>query len=287
MWPVASRLLPPNHREVIERGSYRIIADLEDQLNRMLLFFGARYEGVWEPGTMALLKELARGARTVVTAGSHIGFVNLEILSALRPEGMIFTFEPASGLFARTVENIALNGAEDRIRAFRAAISDASGEGELFVSNLRTSLIAYTADHSSRAVREKVPLKTLDGWKSEQGIGSLDLLVLDIEGYELRALRGAEGILRDDRPALCLEVARKITNEEDAGALFAFLAERGYGAWAIDDDYSISRLRKGRPGLPRLVNARELAPAGGYYNVLAAPKGHAAMDIVETLCQAR
>lgn len=269
MWPITTRLLGRDYKGVVDRGEYRIFVDLEDQLNRLLLFYGNKYLRIWEPQTIKLLKILISGRKTVLTAGSHIGFVNLELLKSLHPAGIIHTFEPASHLFERTKENISLNGLGERICVHNTALGDSAGEAELFVSNLRTSLIAYTPDHLNKTKKEVVRVVALDEWVDENLKESIDLLVLDVEGYELPVLKGGVNILERDRPLICFEVAIKIDGGAEANKLYAFLQDRGYELYAIEDDYALENIQDGQD---RPVNLKIIADhqvRGGYFNVIA------------------
>jgi FkbM family methyltransferase len=46
---------------------------------------------------------------------------------------------------------------------------------------------------------EIVSIRTLDDYADEAGLGSIDLLKLDVEGHELAVLHGASGLLQADR----------------------------------------------------------------------------------------
>lgn len=269
MWPLTSRLLPSDYTEVIQRDGYKIYAGLEDHLNRLLLFYGAHQNGVWEPVTMRLLKQVLSGAKIVVTAGSHIGFLNLELLPHISDKGSIYTFEPSRGLFERSKMNIELNGAEDRVSLTHCALGDEVGVGELYVSDLRTSLIPYTQHHLDKAERETVHITTLDTWKDEKKVGKVDLLSLDVEGYELAALRGATRMIHDDRPIICFEIAKKIRGAVDADDAYAFLRERDYEVFAIEDDYALLLTDTLGMNPIRLHVPESFQGTHGYFNCIA------------------
>ena len=51
-----------------------------------------------------------------------------------------------------------------------------------------------------------VPLKTIDGVVAELGFNRLDALLIDVEGFEERALRGAAAALGRFRPMVLVEL---------------------------------------------------------------------------------
>lgn len=63
----------------------------------------------------------------------------------------------------------------------------------------------------------------------------IDLLKIDVEGAELRALRGAQALLDRCRPAVLFECALETTAEADRRALHALFVERDYAVWTASD----------------------------------------------------
>jgi FkbM family methyltransferase len=94
-----------------------------------------------------------------------------------------------------------------------------------------------------RAVaQEIVALTTVDRVVKTLNLDRLDFIKADIEGWELRLLRGAESTLDRFRPRLLLELsgtalARAGDRLADA---FAFLAARGYRAFRFEPRASLA-----------------------------------------------
>jgi len=76
----------------------------------------------------------------------------------------------------------------------------------------------------------KVPAITLDTYLDEKAITRVDLVKMDIEGYELRACMGAEASLRARRiQALYFEYAEKhLIRVSEPGEVIAFLNSAGF-----------------------------------------------------------
>jgi len=74
-----------------------------------------------------------------------------------------------------------------------------------------------------------IPLRTLDGLCDELAFRP-DILKLDVEGYEISVLRGAQRILRQDRPLLFLEIHPQRIRElgGSPAELWTVLVEAGY-----------------------------------------------------------
>lgn len=142
--------------------------------------------------------EHVKQRRHAIDVGAHVGLwsrvmaIDFEHVTA---------FEPMAELrscFSRNVDagNVVLIG---------AAVGAVSG-------SIR---IAMPADNSGNACvtdsGEKVPMSALDGLKVE----ALDFLKIDVEGYELEAIRGAEATVKRCRPVMVVE--QKPNNAERYG----------------------------------------------------------------------
>ena len=85
------------------------------------------------------------------------------------------------------------------------------------------------------SVPVKVPVKRLDAALKEQGVQKVDLLRLDVNGYEPNVLAGASEYLNERRitAVLCaFDEDALQTNGGSRGALYKLLASHGFGSAA-------------------------------------------------------
>jgi FkbM family methyltransferase len=140
-----------------------------------------------------LRKSLFPGA-VVVDAGANIGVYSQFLSRYVGPSGAVHSFEPSSDNFRR------LRAATHdlvNVRANRAAVGDYTGQSKLYVSNdLNVDHRAYVPNGDSRRafLIEMVALD--DYFKPGE---TVNLIKLDVQGYELHALRGAERVLQENR----------------------------------------------------------------------------------------
>ncbi|MEN1682001.1 MAG: FkbM family methyltransferase [Planctomycetota bacterium] len=140
---------------------------------------------------------VGRDARVVFDVGANRG----DTLSAYRglfPEAEIHAFEPTPVL-ARHLED---RFAKDHsVHVVAAAVGDASGTMPLHTTNneLLNSLLSlreeqsYYGSHSTETI--DVPITPLDDYCGQQGITSIDLLKVDVQGAEKMVFDGASGLL--------------------------------------------------------------------------------------------
>lgn len=164
----------------------------------------AYYRGldVFEPCTIALFAALARRARVIVDVGANAGIFAL-VAAHLRPEARILAFEPHPIVAMSLAKNAKLSGAHS-VEVLPIALGAETGYATLFMS-VSDSLTSLDGSRIEDAVEITVPVTTLDLVAKERGVHGVDLVKVDVEGWELAVFQGAAGILARDRPVVIFE----------------------------------------------------------------------------------
>jgi FkbM family methyltransferase len=142
-----------------------------------------------------LLGSAAAGPLVVLDVGANVGLWTLEALDAL-PNATIHSFEPSSAAFAQLTSKAA---SKSRVSMHELALSDADGEATLYAPEPGSVVGSLTEPPESR--RNEFPSEqmartaTLESWSRSAGLGAVDVLKLDVEGHEMRILRGAGRVL--------------------------------------------------------------------------------------------
>jgi len=159
-----------------------------------------------------------------IDAGASDGRIACRILRRF-PSAIAYMFEP-NPAYINPLASCA--GGDSRMRPFHVAISDHSGQAELFVtqSRGRASLLKPNARNRKMSPRgasiEKaitVPTVTLDEWWSDQGEPPIEIIKLDIQAGEVRALSGATRLL--SRSILLVYTEIFLNPMYEGGALFS------------------------------------------------------------------
>lgn len=183
-----------------------------------------------------LLEECRLSPRGVIHVGAHVGDEADEYLRCgIRDQIWI---EPQPEVFAKLRERIGSNAAA---RAFNVACGSSPGQAEMHLLNGnegRSNSLLEPKLHLERFPDFKpagtitVPVVRLDDLLAREGIDprAYPLLVLDVQGFEMHALKGAEAYLSRACQAIVSEVAAAelyaggcLVNELDA-----HLASRGF-----------------------------------------------------------
>jgi len=137
---------------------------------------------------------------TILEAGAHIGRDTVE-MSKLWPKGTIHAFEPLPDLFAKLK---AATRSCPNVLCHDTALSDRSGTLEFNVSggksDASSSILSpkqHLEQHPDVSFERKISVKatTIAEWAHANGVDRVDFLWLDLQGYELFALKAAGDIL--------------------------------------------------------------------------------------------
>lgn len=150
-------------------------------------------------------------------------------------QGKVVAFEPLPTILHVLYKNVSLNNFKN-IQIFEMGLSDAEGYFEIHeIDDAHEGLAtAYPGKRKSKSVH-KIVLRTLDDVIREQAIERVDFIKIDIEGGELKALKGSLETLKRFRPAVMAEInaetyAAAGYTVNDVGSFFQ---ELGYDAYTI------------------------------------------------------
>jgi hypothetical protein len=110
LWPVSKRLFGRYEEVITIKGNLlmRVYGDMEDMVNKILLFTSEYVPLAWEPGTARLVEFLAKECNLAIVAGSHIGYYPL-IIGDTNSGCNVHAFEPNPANRSRCLDNVNLN----------------------------------------------------------------------------------------------------------------------------------------------------------------------------------
>lgn len=163
-----------------------------------------RAEGTFEPRKVAAVQRFVEPGMTFVDAGANMGDYSLIAARAMGDHGLVVAFEPEPWNFGWLERNVALNG-YCSVRCVQMALGDADREGELFIGDGIGRHTMVPLAHHQETIQ--VEVRTLDSVLPELGVERVDLMKVDVEGAELRVLRGAaETLARSDELKLFIDI---------------------------------------------------------------------------------
>ncbi|WP_211325715.1 FkbM family methyltransferase [Roseimicrobium gellanilyticum] len=194
---------------------------------------------VWEPQTTKLLMHLASGARHVVIGGAYVGDQAAPLASLMQSwGGACHAFEPEEASFRFLKRSAEINHLTN-LHCVPAGLWDADAHIALTGSDSLASPTAAEADNA-----DSIAARSLDSYAAEKGLDEVGLIMLDTEGGEFAALRGAESFLTQPEgkaPHLVFEVHRHHVDWSaglESTDIVRHVRERGYEVFAIRDYHS-------------------------------------------------
>lgn len=197
-------------------------------MSRLGIFYRA-----YEPAVTAWLRASVEPGMTVCVVGGHVGIHVLYIARLLQRQGQVYAFEGWPENHATLTENIALN------ERLRSAVTILPHCITRFPGTVQMAAGTSDGKHhivtgENEAVIE-VPATSLDAfWRESQACP--DVILMDIEGHELDALKGAEAMLATCRPRLILE------HHGRAAALVDWLAAGHYRTESLGKRHLVAKL---------------------------------------------
>lgn len=167
-----------------------------------------------------------------IDIGAHIGYFTVAAADKVGHGGEVHAFEPTPATFVRLEENMAINGYGDRVRLNALALSDSEGSIQLNQHPHNEGYNTIGTVTAAGAIAIEVPMQRFDDYVATAGLGGrIALIKIDVEGWELPALRGGSAVFAaDDAPVIMLEFS--VMNQRQAGfsadALYNQLRQWGY-----------------------------------------------------------
>ena len=173
-----------------------------DGIGRQLFWAGEKH---WEYETISLFCLLATKSKRVLDIGANTGIYSL-IACAANPKTHVTAFEPVPRIREQLQQSIAENQFQIRCQVRNEAISDEFGTARFHVPSSALPTTASLHQDGFRGTKGEhieVPLTTIDKLLGEED--PVDLIKIDVEGFEDHALRGMEKLIQNHKPIIILE----------------------------------------------------------------------------------
>ena len=250
-------------RVICQRKGLRWALDLRDGIQLSIYLLGA-----FEGKTARTLERLLPVGGVAIDAGANVGAQTLPMARRVGVSGRVIAVEPTSAAVGALRRSIDLNPALAKTISVHAAALVAPGEPAS--SEYYSSWPVSHAEHPHAVHRGVLQSAagssafTLDELVTREALSRLDVVKLDVDGRELRVLRGAVRTLASFRPSLVIELAPYALEEcgDSLDALIRMVRGAGYRVVA---EGSFAPLPDDVQELQRLI------PHAGSINVVALP----------------
>lgn len=193
-------------------------------------------------GEYRFLRSYLKGGMVIFDVGANIGDFTWQALS-LKKDLEVHCFEPVKSTHSLLMERFSNPPAEARLSINEVGLSDRQGEesmkiyGECFGTNSLYERRSCIAENTPFIVSKelRVAFTTLDEYVKEKKVDHIDLMKIDVEGHELRVLKGATASLSIGF-IYCIQFEYGGTFRDSGarlGDVFALLQGNGYMLYRI------------------------------------------------------
>jgi FkbM family methyltransferase len=211
-------------RKRIGPHQYEMELYLDDPMERFAYVCGC----YWGLDVTATVQKLLHQGDHFIDVGANLGFLTLCASRVVGASGKVLAFEP----FADMAERLRRALTENKIgnvTVYEHALGETCTEATLDLDDHSSKANLRTADAHGpriRVLRGDDVIGTLptDAWV---------LAKLDVEGYELRVLKGFEGLVKRRKTAFLVEVTDSWLTKMGGSAaeLFALMTNSGYSSY--------------------------------------------------------
>ncbi|MFI5218344.1 MAG: FkbM family methyltransferase [Bacteroidia bacterium] len=251
----AGKLIPPCYlyprssiRTVVRNG-FKFELDIHEAVDHFIYF------GFKESAREALYSLVKQGM-VVLDVGANIGETSIMFSNLVKSEGKVYCFEPDDLNFKKLSRNISINGIKN-IEPFQIGLGNENKKAKLFnVRESNSGMKRVLNDASGNFDFTEINIRTLDALGEERKINHIDLIKIDVEGFEFNVLTGASETLKRYKPILFIELIDNNLREQgaDSAGLINFLSSLGY---------SVTHSESGR----KLTSAMNFS--GCHYDIIA------------------
>jgi FkbM family methyltransferase len=165
---------------ILSTGTY------EDQINKLIRIS-------LKPGGIAL------------DIGANIGLQSIRMSQCAGCDGKVYAFEPLAHLQKKFNKNVELNNAGN-VKLFPFALSDSESERDFNINKNAWNQGTFSLRGQNTGTEtQRVSIKAADEVAEIKALERLDLVKIDVEGFEYQVLKGLNQTLMKYKPRIIFE----------------------------------------------------------------------------------
>ena len=174
--------------------------------------------GTYEAEQVASFADSINEGDVVFDIGAHWGYFTLLASECSGPTGRVFAFEPLPHNLVRLRRHVDVNEC-DNVTVLGLAVSDRDG-----TDRFNTQYGSRTG-HLSEDGQTEVRTAALDGLVERGMVPPPTVMKVDVEGAEMKLLRGAESVIASAKPLIFLSTHHFAQTKDEC---HEFMGDRGY-----------------------------------------------------------
>jgi FkbM family methyltransferase len=190
--------------------------------------------GTYEDEINKLIRISLRPGDIAIDIGGNIGLQSIRMGLCVGNEGKVLAFEPLNYLREKLERNISLNQLNN-ITVFPFALSDMASEAEFNIDTKAWNQGTFSLKNAHGSTKQQVTVKVADDFPGINSLLKIDLIKIDVEGFEYNVLRGLKATLLKQRPRIIFEFDSNYWTAPDQNITdcYHFLKALGYDLYQI------------------------------------------------------
>jgi FkbM family methyltransferase len=216
----------------VDAGDFGILVNAGDQAIGQAI----AATGAYEPEVSQTIRGLLKPDAVFVDLGANYGWHSLGAARTVGEGGRVIAVEP-NPHNARLLRQSAAENGFSHLQVVAVAAGETDGFGALETDGSNGRIAAVDTEITEAlACSFVVPMRRLDEIMENQGDPHVDVIKIDVEGFELPALRGGQRTIERDHPLIVTEFfprALMATGRIDPEVYLDALRELGYSLSVI------------------------------------------------------
>lgn len=210
--------------------------DLEEGIDFAIYLIGS-----FENRTISSYKKILNEGDIAIDIGANMGAHTLHLAKAVGSTGEVLAIEPSIEIFAKLKENLRRNPLlESRIQTFQLMLmaEDHAKIPENIYARwpLKGSRYAHPLHGGVAVSTQGAQIKSLDSMIASTDIDKVNLIKLDVDGYEFDVLVGAKETIKRHKPAIIFEFSPYTSEERniEPNKILEFFETMNYSFFYLD-----------------------------------------------------
>jgi FkbM family methyltransferase len=159
----------------------------------------------YEPTNIKALAQYLGPDKVMLDIGANIGHYSVQLAREF-PKSSFYSFEPHPFSFHLLGKNLNLHGLRN-VKTFNLGLAQNKGELVLFHNKRNSGGHSFVSGQSTAEFKPlaKVPVERLDDFITQNKINRVDVIKIDVEGYEYDVFLGAKKLISEKRPVVMFE----------------------------------------------------------------------------------
>lgn len=205
-----------------------ITYDSQTDIGRNLFF-----EGKFEKTELEICKKYLSEDSNIIDVGANIGIHSI-FFASISSKGLVFSIEPSPSVFTMLIQNIQNF---DNIIPLNIAASDKNKITSFFQA-LDDAYSGIKDTGRKKIIKElKVLSWRLDDLILYLNLNKIDLIKVDVEGWETFVLQGMEKTIENYRPIVFCEIYKGSNSNPDPDETINFLKNKNYLVFVLKNGH--------------------------------------------------